>query len=152
MVRYQHTLVGHRLCRNCTTMSLTYLNVFLMLQCGVVFSEVISLIIGAWLPKHIKLLLCLAIAQPIISHIPQFRSFFMDVVVDKARGCGVICFQRSYWLWVSFFSGHFKWVLPWFHCEICLLPLPLWTRRPHGRDFYVPPVLPHSIWVFFTFG
>ena len=60
--------------------------------CGcVVLSEIVRKVVGSTVPGNVKLG-CL-VAEPVVAHVPGFRSFLGDVVVDKASGSGIISFD-----------------------------------------------------------
>ena len=64
-----------------------------MMTSGVVLGHIIRVIIGAFFPVYFELLLSLAIPEPVVPHVPSFRSFLVYIVVYEPRGCGVVRFQ-----------------------------------------------------------
>ena len=77
---------------------------------GVMLAEIISSVLCAGLPKHMKLTLLGAVAYPIETHVDGFGSLLSNVVIDNTRGSGVVGLHRGWWLWVAeFFKGNTEW-------------------------------------------
>ena len=62
--------------------------------------EIVCVIVCPFVPKEEKLLLSLMVPEPIVSHIPRFRYFLVNVVVYEAVGCRVIYLYGCGWLYV----------------------------------------------------
>ena len=65
-----------------------------------VFGEVISIVVSAFFPVYFELLLGLAVSEPVVSHVPRFGSFLVNIVVYESRSSGVVRFQGCWRLWV----------------------------------------------------
>ena len=64
-----------------------------MMTSGVVLGHIIRVIIGAFFPVYFELLLRLMIPEPVVPHVPSFRSLLVNIVVYEPRSCGVVCFR-----------------------------------------------------------
>ena len=62
-----------------------------MINCGVMFSVVVSIIVDSFIPKNFKLILSLTVTKPVIPHIPCLGSLLMNVVIYEASSSGIIC-------------------------------------------------------------
>ena len=58
---------------------------------GMVFGEVISSIVGTFVPKHVEEFFVLLVAQPVQLHVPSFGLSHLHVSVDKPCGGAVVC-------------------------------------------------------------
>ena len=63
--------------------------------------EVVGAVVGSGPPVIFELLLGLAIAKPVETHVHGFRAARLDVVVDDAEGCAVVGFDRGFRLFVA---------------------------------------------------
>ena len=59
---------------------------------------VITIIVRTFVPKCVKLPLILSIPQPMITHVPCLGAFLVNVIIDKTRSGGIVCFYRGGWL------------------------------------------------------
>ena len=57
-----------------------------------------------WSPVNSKLPLTLTVAQPVQPHVHGFEAFCLNVVVDDALCCAVVCLQRRAWLRMAHFE------------------------------------------------
>ena len=57
-----------------------------MINGRVMFSEIITVELTAWFPIEVKVLLIFLIPEPIVAHVPRFRTALMDVVMNKTIG------------------------------------------------------------------
>ena len=72
-----------------------------MMSCAMMLGEVVGTVVGSGPPVIFELLLGLAIAKPVETHVHGFRAARLDVVVDDAKGCAVVGFDRGFRLFVA---------------------------------------------------
>ena len=61
------------------------------------------MVIGIFIPIYVELLLRIVFPQLIITHILQFGSLLVHILMHKACCRGVIGLDRSSWLWMTKF-------------------------------------------------
>ena len=71
-----------------------------MMTSGMVLGHIIRVIIGAFFPVYFELLLSLTIPEPVVPHVPSFRSILVNIAVYEPRSCGDVIFKGCWWLWV----------------------------------------------------
>ena len=59
-----------------------------------VFSEIVGMIVGSFVPIYFELTLSLMVSELMTLHIPGLQLLLMDVVVNKACSGGVVSFDR----------------------------------------------------------
>ena len=65
------------------------------------FGMVVCIIVYAFVPEEKELLLCQAISQPIVPHVPRFGAPLMNIVVYETVGYSIVCFDGGGWLWMT---------------------------------------------------
>ena len=58
-----------------------------MIDGGMMLGGVVCLVIAAFVPKNVELFLGHAVPQPIITHIPGFGAFLVNVIVNETSCC-----------------------------------------------------------------
>ena len=64
----------------------------------IIFGEVVSMVIRAFILEYIKLLLCMPLTKQMIAHVSGFRMLLVYIIINKACGCRVIRFDKRWWL------------------------------------------------------
>ena len=62
----------------------------------VMFNEIISVVVGSFVPEDVKFFLCFVISKSMTSHAPLFRSFLIDVIVNESMCCVVIRLNSNF--------------------------------------------------------
>ena len=66
-----------------------------------VLCRVVSMVVDSFLPVEFKLRLSSSVPEPVISHVPRFRSLLMDVVVYESFCSGVVGLDGRRRLWMT---------------------------------------------------
>ncbi len=57
--------------------------------------KVVSMVLLCCSPKEVKVLQLAFLSEPIVPHIPQFRSLLCDIIVDEVVSGGIVCLDRG---------------------------------------------------------
>ena len=68
---------------------------------GMMFGEVVAVVVFAWGPKDLELALADTVADPIEAHVNCFGALLLDGVIDNSLSAGVVRLDWSCWLLVA---------------------------------------------------
>ena len=68
---------------------------------GVMFGEVICMVILPFVPVNAQLVVCAFVTKPVPAHVPCFGSALFDIGMNEAVRGRIVCFYRGCLLWMT---------------------------------------------------
>jgi hypothetical protein len=74
---------------------------YFVIRWSKMFREIVCPIVDSFIPIWSDVAQFHSVFNPVVPHVPGFRSFRFHEGGDNSEGCQVVCFDWCRWLWVT---------------------------------------------------